>query len=77
MKNEKIIKDLTKQFTLLKVDYYDNGEDKDTFVFYAKDLNQEQADKIWEEYDTGYTNDKIDCAFEEYLEQKGISYWRL
>jgi hypothetical protein len=77
MKNEQIIKDLEKQFTLLKVDYYNNGEDVDTFVFYAKDLTDKQADMTWEEYDTGYSSDKLDCSFEEYLEQKGISYWKL
>lgn len=75
----KIIEDLKKDFTIVKIDIYGNGKPKDimTFVFYAKEHSEEEIIHIFHEYDLEYVNNTYDGEFEDYLTYKGINYYVL
>ena len=75
MRNPEILKQLKEQFTLLTVDYYDNGEDVDTFVFKADEITEFDAENLWITYDNLYGNGDYDGAFEDYLAERGVNYY--
>lgn len=74
MRNQTIIENLKKQFTILEVDYYNDGDSIEIFVFNASDVTEEQANKLWDDYDEKYQNDEFDGAFEDYMVELGIEY---
>jgi hypothetical protein len=77
MLKPELIKELTAQYTLLPVDFYDNGEDKETFIFRAEQVTPEKAENLWEEYNTLYQNDQYDGAFEDFLNEKPYDFYTL
>jgi hypothetical protein len=77
MRQGSILKELKKRFTLLKVDFYSDGESIETFVFRAEEVTEEQAEKLWTEYDALYSADEYDGAFEDFLKDAGVNYTTL
>ncbi|MER2009177.1 MAG: hypothetical protein ABS939_17140 [Psychrobacillus sp.] len=65
---------LKREFTIVKIDFYDNGEDVQYFVFNASEINEIDGYNLYEEYNSLYNNDKFDGAFEDYLQEKGVDY---
>lgn len=75
--NNQIEKDLKKQFTIVNIDFYQDGSDVETFVFRAKDLSEEEAYKLFEQYEEEYNNEEFEDSFEDYLKYKKIPYYVL
>ena len=71
---KKIREDLEKQFTLQKIDFYDNNEDVQTFIYYADEVSSSQADALYEDYEKKYNADQYNGAFEDYLKEQNIKY---
>jgi hypothetical protein len=69
-----IIKEMKDLFTIVEIDFYNNGEDVETFVFRASEMSEEKVWELWEDYDNKYNNDEFDGAWEDYLSDKGIKY---
>jgi len=73
--NREIIERLEEQFTVVYVDYYNNGEIVDLYVFFADEVGKDEAYGLYDEYEEKYNNDEFDASFEEYLQEKGIRYY--
>lgn len=73
-RKEKLKADLKDRFTLDTIDFYGDGENVQTFVYYADEVSEDKAYKLYEEYDKAYNDNTFDGSFEEFLEELGITY---
>jgi hypothetical protein len=69
-----IIDRMKREFTVIKIDFYDNGEDVEYFVFDANEFSETDGHSLYEEYDSLYDDDKFDGTFEDFLQEKGVNY---
>lgn len=72
--NGQIVEELKKNFVVVEIDFYDDGESIEHFVFRKSEISEEQVTELWETYNELYQNDQYDGAFEDYLNEKEINY---
>jgi hypothetical protein len=75
--NKEILDRLEEQFTIDQVDFYGDGEDVSTFVFFASEVSSERAGQLWDDYSEKYEEEEFDGAYEDYLQELNIRYWIL
>lgn len=72
--NGVIVEELKKNFVVVEIDFYDDGESIEHFVFRKEEISEKEVSKLYETYNKLYSNGKYDGAFEDYLQEKGINY---
>ncbi|MGX5609233.1 hypothetical protein ACWKTZ_22920 [Bacillus cereus] len=72
--NGQILKELGKEFLIVKIDFYNNGEDIEYFLFRKSEVTEEKIAQVYKEYNEEYNADKFKGEFYDYLEEKGINY---
>ncbi|PDZ94264.1 hypothetical protein CON36_34725 [Bacillus cereus] len=72
--NGQIVKELEKEFLIVKIDFYNNGEDIEYFLFRKSEVTEEKIAQVYKEYNEEYNADKFKGEFYDYLEEKGINY---
>ncbi|MDA1675022.1 hypothetical protein [Bacillus cereus group sp. TH152-1LC] len=72
--NGQIVKELGKEFLVVKIDFYNNGEDIEYFLFRKSEVTEEKIAQVYKEYNEEYNADKFKGEFYDYLEEKGINY---
>jgi hypothetical protein len=69
-----IIKEMKELFTIVEIDFYNDGESVQTFVFRANEISENEVWKIYNNYEEQYNSDEFDGAWEDFLQEKGINY---
>ena len=69
--NVKLYEDLKEQFTIIDIDFYDEG-DKTYFLFYANEITEKKANELYDDYDEKYGDEEFHGAFEDYLKELEI-----
>lgn len=72
--NGQIVNELGKEFLIVKIDFYNNGEDIEYFLFRKSEVTEEKIAQVYKEYNEEYNADKFKGEFYDYLEEKGINY---
>lgn len=72
--NGQIVKELEKEFLVVKIDFYNNGEDIEYFLFRKNEITKEKIAQVHKKYNEEYDAEKFKDTFEKYLEAKGINY---
>jgi hypothetical protein len=74
--NGEIVKELSKNFVVVEIDFYHDGEKGSIqhFAFRKSEVSEEKVAKLYETYNELYDNDQYDATFEDYLKQEGINY---
>ncbi|MEJ1517235.1 hypothetical protein R3O67_28925 [Bacillus cereus] len=72
--NGQIVKELEKEFLVVKIDFYNNGEDIEYFLFRKSEITKEKIAQVHKKYNEEYDAEKFNDTFEKYLEAKGINY---
>lgn len=76
-RSKQLRKEFDSQFTALEIDFYEDGESVQTFIFRADEHSFSDALDLYSDYDQKYSDDEFDGAFEDYLQELGIDYFVL
>ncbi|GAB6440695.1 MULTISPECIES: hypothetical protein [Bacillus cereus group] len=72
--NGQILEELGKEFLIVKIDFYNNGEDIEYFVFRKSEVTEEEISQMHEKYNEEYDAEEFKGTFYDYLDEKGINY---
>lgn len=72
--NGQILKELGKEFLIVKIDFYNNGEDIEYLLFRKSEVTEEKIAQVHQKYNEEYDAEEFKGNFYDYLDEKDINY---